>query len=1144
MGRKEIFGMGMGKAALIRGSALLIAVLSIAIFLLAMKSSYASQAQVLAFENSSRELITLDKEYYLVGEPVVITSSVNIDGSLFSLAVASPSQKYVFMGDGSNKLSFMPKSPGNYEVQLTDSRGEIIFAKQFTVYDSPAQLPNVPAEQEALPEKNESVPEKDALNADENNSESASQIQQNSLMRIVDSSASDITGSSVKSALMQGNDLKISFLGGHFKEAVIKKFGETPVRGAFLSGNSSQPPALGIDVVPPEKIRSSEKGLENAVFAYSIDPSSIGSDVTITLHSYGRELWKCAQWNFSAQTCTGTWTKLIDIVPGQEYSITVNSTDPAFAEIGLSTINTNKSAYRPSETAKIFIVVLNSNGIPVSGAYVNLTVTSPSGISSFYSTSQGTISEERRGVYSAIFSRTYEEGTYSMQASARAILTDASFSSNFSVSGSLPYEIIRQSTIILDPKKEYVETSLQIISYSSGNFNLTEEVPDSFQWISGNPDVISYSFGKRILTWVNLSNNSVVKYSIDAPLVWPASYELRARIDSPYDSFLEARPWYVAVDPATGNAILAYGIASNNPRYVYWDGSSLSGENSALNVGANPRWVRMASNPNSEEIILATIDATPSLNVQVWNGTGWISNQQLTTSVQTAYQGFDVAYEHNSGRAIVAYRDGTNIPKYYIWNGTNWSSAAASAQNSGSAVRWLELASDPNSNYIIMVTEDASANADINAQIWNGTAWLSTVTELDTASDATIRNFDVVWDLANHSIVAYGSQDANVYYAVYNRSSNSWPVTSGTAISVEPGTGDWPLWIELASSKKNNYLFIAASDDGNDLHAGLFNSTNNTWTNFGRLSGTVSDPTLRNFDAEFESVSGNAILVYGESGANSIRYRQWVEGSSSIGAETTMTNVGDEQLWVELAPNPDTNEMLLSVVDAGSDLTAHLWDGGSWTYLGELSNGGMTTSALGTDIEYEQKITIPPYYTIWNLSNSSGIIPDYSNQTRGEIITAFAKWNMKINQSYAEHNGLSMLLNFSVDPPFTDYWTNYSLNTSKDDTVDRLGLINVSIYAKNFGDVWSTKTTQKHFYLWANLKVSSINLSKDVLSVNESATANCQVSDYRINIPIASYNVSFYINSSFLGKNTTDANGWASYSFSRNSSGAYLLICN
>jgi hypothetical protein len=66
---------------------------------------------------------------------------------------------------------------------------------------------------------------------------------------------------------------------------------------------------------------------------YAIDPTSINAtNMTITATASGSILYKCAEWDFDNQECTGEWAAIADIRPGQDYNITINATDPGLAE--------------------------------------------------------------------------------------------------------------------------------------------------------------------------------------------------------------------------------------------------------------------------------------------------------------------------------------------------------------------------------------------------------------------------------------------------------------------------------------------------------------------------------------------------------------------------------------------------------------------------------------------------------------------------------------------------------------------------------------------------------------------------------------------------------------------------------------------
>lgn len=89
---------------------------------------------------------------------------------------------------------------------------------------------------------------------------------------------------------------------------------------------------------------------------YAIDPTKLNfttATVFATASENSTSLFKCTSWNFTSQECdnldcsdedeedglcnqTARWVKVMDLVPGQEYSFNINSTDPGFYEGGES----------------------------------------------------------------------------------------------------------------------------------------------------------------------------------------------------------------------------------------------------------------------------------------------------------------------------------------------------------------------------------------------------------------------------------------------------------------------------------------------------------------------------------------------------------------------------------------------------------------------------------------------------------------------------------------------------------------------------------------------------------------------------------------------------------------------------------------
>ncbi len=78
------------------------------------------------------------------------------------------------------------------------------------------------------------------------------------------------------------------------------------------------------------------------VNAFAIDPTNVSfTDATVYATAVGTELYKCKDWSFNTSTCDGVWIKVMDIVPGQDYTITITPNDPGFAEAVITTGTTN-----------------------------------------------------------------------------------------------------------------------------------------------------------------------------------------------------------------------------------------------------------------------------------------------------------------------------------------------------------------------------------------------------------------------------------------------------------------------------------------------------------------------------------------------------------------------------------------------------------------------------------------------------------------------------------------------------------------------------------------------------------------------------------------------------------------------------------
>lgn len=71
---------------------------------------------------------------------------------------------------------------------------------------------------------------------------------------------------------------------------------------------------------------------------YAINPKLLGfENATVTITATANTLYKCADWNYTEQSCGGSWILLKSgMVPGEEYNITISPDDPGFGEINIT----------------------------------------------------------------------------------------------------------------------------------------------------------------------------------------------------------------------------------------------------------------------------------------------------------------------------------------------------------------------------------------------------------------------------------------------------------------------------------------------------------------------------------------------------------------------------------------------------------------------------------------------------------------------------------------------------------------------------------------------------------------------------------------------------------------------------------------
>jgi len=244
-------------------------------------------------------VIALESTYLIIDKPVYDANeilTIQIKGSIqpeYSVAILSPNNVYRFLGIPSHTLIFRPQEPGRHIIELYDST-KLIDSINFTV--------------------------------------KGANLIKKKRFEIYTSSRKAVDGS-----LRFYKDNKLIAL-KNIKDLPNENFYENKTYDVELIPNIKNIRKIKFKNLKIEndfELGVEDVSLQGFVKTYAIDPVKLNfTEAVVTSIAQGTSLYKCKDWNFSQQRCYGSWKKIQDIVPGQEYSFILTPQDPGYGESG------------------------------------------------------------------------------------------------------------------------------------------------------------------------------------------------------------------------------------------------------------------------------------------------------------------------------------------------------------------------------------------------------------------------------------------------------------------------------------------------------------------------------------------------------------------------------------------------------------------------------------------------------------------------------------------------------------------------------------------------------------------------------------------------------------------------------------------
>jgi hypothetical protein len=756
------------------------------------------------------------------------------------------------------------------------------------------------------------------------------------------------------------------------------------------------------------------------VQSYAMDLSNINfTNGTFSSVAKGNELWKCIDWNYETQSCFGSWTKLMDITPGQAYSFEVSPQDPGYAETGVSTINTRKSYYMPGEGVTIYAVVLDTKGYLVANASVDITVEAPDGMEYLLSTAAGQVVEEQKGIYSVMFYNTDALGNYTIYVHAKGQNVDHNMSSMFAVQTDYDFEIIRHTPLVTDPFRESLYSSITITPrIIVESYNFTEILPIELEVISAPGAVITIDDinNKTYLKWSGLVGNNTIEYTAQPPLKTPNVLRLgKAYVEYYFNGavriFAELREWLLAIDPEvpTDDGLVVYGDQTNVGvlRYRNWTSDVLMAEQSGPTTGTdNIVWIKLRCQKDLPVCILGVTNWDGSLWFSAFstNNWTWYASQTLCSDTYNELWSWDLDCEATTNNCIIAYenRSGTTAISnnanfiYRVWNGTSLSGETTETVSGGENRRfnWIKLyPKKGNVTMGIALQNDfggTGATPAIYGGIWNGTdfgTWQTfTNNGPSTGNGRTqYKHFDCGWEGGTGKLLcAYGENGVNSVFAQrYNGTAweNLTRIYNGSAEVLQVAMcGQEPM-----SGFNHSYVGLMECDTVSDLDGGIWNGTKfsksvasdapakNTNSECGANQGQTQ--YSQNFQCTWEQSGNQSVFVWVRNSADSfltsgtytVSTGTFSQANWSTGVKIT-ANGANQLRSSTLVSNPYNDKVFLVYTDASRYGGCSLWRGNTWDGSGcnnattfETNGGQAARNWLGFDWF---RLRLEPYITI------------------------------------------------------------------------------------------------------------------------------------------------------------------------------------
>lgn len=401
-----------------------------------------------------------------------------------------------------------------------------------------------------------------------------------------------------------------------------------------------------------------------------------------------------------------------------------------------------------------------------------------------------------------------------------------------------------------------------------------------------------------------------------------------------------------------GMAVFIDSSPGDKINYTIWNKSTASFGNNitSLDVGSNVKWTVLRNNPVKDEFLLITQDDNDDVTAQVFNGSSWISQLNVSFDVKSENRRqIDAAYESISGNAIIAYENSKSNDKVFglrAWNGSSWSSETNITTGlSSEELEWVQvIPSQGNDNAMLVVH---NTDEEMYAVLWNGSDVVDNANvSITKTSNSAREHFSFAWESQSHDgflVYANGSSPGEFAYRTFNSTNNTWS-SRLTLLNLNSSANNGIGHVSrLCADPTSDYIGFISQDSNDDINIRIWNGTAVEQSPSPPLEDSStyqdSDDGSVNLDCAWTASGSKALFAfvdYNSTSDDKISYITYNKSSYSVSdieaaaLTSQMSATGEQITYLDLVPNPVQDDIMAITLDDDHDIRAIRWDGNSF----------------------------------------------------------------------------------------------------------------------------------------------------------------------------------------------------------------------